>query len=502
MKILRPSQIAAADQFTIKNEPIISIDLMERAAKKCFDWIMANLNEANSFAVFCGIGNNGGDGLAIARMLINSGKAVKTYVAKFSKNYSADFKTNLERLSDLTTIKFLDENSKIPEIDSEIVIDAIFGVGLNKAPHGFVKNLIQKINTSKQKIIAIDMPSGLFAEQESEDLDAIIKANITLTFHFAKPSLLLPSFADFSSEFQVLDIGLHPKFIETVETDHFLIDKKMLQKFYQNRRKFSHKGTYGHSLLIGGSFGKAGAIQLATKAAVKSGSGLVTTLVPNCAYEIMQIAVPEAMVLVSGEKFIAEFEQEISPKVIGIGPGLGKNEITKNLLKAVLEKSKSPLVLDADALNLLSENPELLELLPGKSVLTPHPKEFERLVGKWETDFEKMELAKAFSQKHDIILVLKGAHTVIFTPESKSYFNNSGNSGLATGGSGDVLTGILTGLIAQGYSSLEASLLGIFLHGRAANIAIEIERSESEESFSAGDIIRFLGKAFLELSTC
>lgn len=499
MKILTPSQIAAADQFTIKNEPIASVNLMERAAEKCFDWIMKNLNKANSFAVFCGIGNNGGDGLAIARMLINSGKTVKIYVAEFSKNYSADFKTNLERLSDLTTVDFLNENSELPEIDAEIVIDAIFGIGLNKAPRGFVKNLIQKINLSKQKIIAIDMPSGLFVEQAPEDLDAIVKAHFTLTFQFAKLSLLLPSFADFSPEFQVLDIALHPKFIETVETNRFLIDKKLVGKIYRKRTKFSHKGTYGHSLLIGGSFGKTGAIQLATKAAVKSGSGLVTALVPNCAYEIMQIAVPEAMVLVSGEKFIEEFKQEISPKAIGIGPGLGKNESTKKLLKTLLEKINSPLVLDADTLNLLSENSELLELLPSKSVLTPHPKEFERLVGKWQSDFEKLELAKAFSQKHDIILVLKGAHTAIFSPEDKIYFNNSGNSGLATGGSGDVLTGIITGLIAQGYSSLEASLLGVFLHGRSANIAIKIEKSESEESFSAGDIIRFLGKAFLEL---
>ncbi len=495
MKIFNPSQLKEADNYTIEYEPISSIDLMERAATKCFEWIIEKYKSDESIAVFCGIGNNGGDGLALSRMLIDAGWKVRTYVVEFSNNYSLDFTTNYKLLENKSPIKHIVGLDTIPKLESDIIVDAIFGVGISRPPLGFTKKLIQKINSSKSSIISIDMPSGLFANEPTIDKEAIVKTDYTLTFHTVKLSLLLPEYSEFSGEFVILDIGIHSDFTPKETVYYNFTTKEDISKTYKKRTKFSHKGTYGHSLMVGGSSGKIGAILMATKAAVKSGSGLVTSLIPKCGYQILQTAVPEAMVLTEGDNHLERLYYGINPSAIGIGPGMGTVVGTNELLKHFLEHSNPPLVIDADALNLISSHRDLLSLLPEGSVLTPHPKEFERLVGKWNNDFDKLKLATEFAINYQIVLVLKGANTAVFTPDGNIYFNSTGNSALATGGSGDVLTGIITSLLAQGYKNIEASILGVYIHGLSADIAIE-EGTESEESFSATNIIDYLGRAF------
>ena len=494
MKILSPSQIKAADDYTIQNEPISSIDLMERAATECFEWFITKYNTNDTVAVFCGVGNNGGDGLALSRMLIDAGWKVKTYIVEFSNNYSLDFTVNYKRLEKSSSIRHIIDFDTIPDVEDDIVVDAIFGLGLSKPPRGFTRDLIKDINSCEAKVVAIDMPSGLYADVETIDKEAIIRSDYTLTFQSVKLSLLLPEYSEFSGEFEVLDIGLHPDFIKNEEAHYHYTEKKGVLGIYKKRTKFSHKGTYGHSLLVGGSSGKIGAILLATKAAVKSGSGLVTSLIPKCGYQILQTAVPEAMVLIEGDNYLNSLYYSIDPSAIGIGPGLGTVVGTTELLKRFLKENNAALVIDADALNLISSHSELLSMLPEGAVLTPHPKEFERLVGRWNNDYEKLKLATEFAINYQVILVLKGAHTAIFMPNGKVYFNSTGNSALATGGSGDVLTGIITSLISQGYSNVDASILGVYLHGLTADIAIK--ENHSIESFSATNIIDYLGEAF------
>ena len=495
MKILSPIQLKEADNYTIEHEPISSIDLMERAATKCFEWFIEKYNSDETVAVFCGIGNNGGDGLALSRMLIDAGWKVNTYVVEFSNNYSLDFTINYKRLEVLSPIKHLVDNDTIPEIVEDVVVDAIFGVGLSKPPRDFTKDLIEKINKSNAKVVSIDMPSGLYANEKVSDFNSIIKAQYTLTFQSVKLSLLLPEYSDYSGEFVILDIGLLSNYFENIDVRSHYTEMVDILKILKRRKKFSHKGTYGHSLLVGGSSGKMGAILMATKAAVKSGSGLVTSLIPKCGYQILQTAVPEAMVLIEGNNNLESLHHNINPSAIGIGPGLGMVVGTTELLKRFFNGNDTPLVIDADALNLMSSHRDLLAMLPEGSVLTPHPKEFERLVGKWNDDFDKLKLATEFAINYQIVLVLKGANTAIFTPEGNIYFNSTGNSALATGGSGDVLTGIITSLISQGYSNIDASILGVYLHGLTAEIAIDLG-NESLESFSATNIIDYLGRAF------
>ena len=499
MKILSAKQIYQADQATILNKPISSTDLMEYAATKCFHWIDNYLKDkVQKIHIFCGIGNNGGDGLVIARKLIQSNHSVKTYIVNFSKKRSKDFAINYDRLIQINhqpiELNFVDQ---FPIIEShEIIIDAIFGVGLTRSPKGFVKEIIQKINESESKIISIDFPSGLFSELSVTDKNSVVKSTQTLTFQNPKLAFLLPENQSFCENWHIIDIGLNLNFIETLKTKHSIININQIISIYKPRLKFSHKGTYGHSLIIGGSFGKIGAVVLASKAALKIGSGLVSAYIPKCGYQIVQTANPEVMVEVDDEKYLQYFNYKTKPNVIGIGVGLGTHLKTHTGFANFLKNNKKPLVIDADALNILSKHDELFSLMLKDTVLTPHPKEFERLVGKWKNDYDKLDKLLEFSLKYNCIVVLKGAYTAI-AYKDQIYFNTTGNSALATAGSGDVLTGIITGLIAQNYSPIDASILGVYLHGKTADIAIK--DSFTKETFTASDSINYFGKVFKEL---
>jgi hydroxyethylthiazole kinase-like uncharacterized protein yjeF len=499
MKILTSNQMYQADQATIKNKPISSIDLMEYAAIRCVDWLVKYLNSNDQpIYIFCGIGNNGGDGLVIARKLIQANFKVQTYILKFSDKKCNDFKTNYKRLTDIDYCPIeLIETSKFPIIENNaIIIDAIFGIGLSRSPSGFVKKSIQTINGSDSIVIAIDVPSGLFAEKTVIDSESVIRANYTLTFQNPKLAFYLPENKCYFGIWTLLNISLDKSFIDTLETVYTSISIHQVKTLYRPREKYSHKGTFGHSLIIGGSFGKIGAVVLASRAALKIGSGLVTSYIPKCGYNILQTSNPEVMVEVDDEKYLQYFNYKTQPNVIGVGVGLGTHIKTINGFGNFLKRNSIPLIIDADALNILSKQKELLELIPKNSVLTPHPKEFERLVGLWNNDYEKLDLLLKFSNKHQIVVVLKGANSAI-AYRNKIYFNTTGNPALATAGSGDVLTGMITGLMAQKYNALNASILGVYLHGKTADIAIK--NNYTMETFIASDSIHLLPNAIKEI---
>jgi len=498
MYILSPKQIVQADKATIKNKGITSIDLMEHAATQCFQWLHSRLQGQNiKIHVFCGIGNNGGDGLVIARNLHQHGYNVECYVVNFRDKRTNEFLTNYNRLKKIGKWPTVITNeSEFPEVAFEdIVIDAIFGNGLTRKPEGFTKKLIQYINSTKVFTLAIDFPSGLFGDKSVNKNDVVLRAGHTLTFQTPKLAFFLPENKEFINTWEVIDIGLDEEFIDSLKPRQQFITKSEIIPLYKPRNKWSHKGTFGHSLIIGGSFGKIGAVTLTTKAALKIGSGLVTAYLPKCGYNILQISVPEAMVEVDDEKILTYYNFKTKPTVIGIGPGMGTSEKTATGFEKFIKENKLPIVIDADGINLLSKNNKLLEYLPKNTVLTPHPKELEHLIGKWENDYDKLEKVAEFSSKHNLIIVIKGAHTIIIDGEFM-FVNSTGNPALATAGSGDILTGLITGLISQGYEPKTAAIFGVYLHGRTADIALQ---ETSYETFTASSILKYLPNAILDL---
>jgi NAD(P)H-hydrate epimerase len=495
MKILTAQQTREADAFTIANEPINSIDLMERAATKCVDWLVKNYSTETEFAIFSGVGNNGGDGLVVARLLAYANYKVSVFVIEFSKNYSPDFKINLGKLpKECGQVNYLKSDSfQFMLKPNLVVIDAIFGSGINKPVDGFISTIIEQIN--QHEIIAIDLPSGLFSEDNrANDFESIVKAKFTLTFQQPKLAMLFPQNYLFVGEWIVLPIGLNQEFIEYLPSNYFLTTILDAKRILKRRTKFSHKGTFGHALIITGSIGKMGASVLATKACLRSGAGLVTAHIPKIGLQIIQTSVPEVMASISDEdNFIGDIPKLSAFNAIGIGPGLGMEKQTQNVFKLLIQNANMPIVIDADALNILSENKTWLAFLPSESILTPHPKEFERLVGKWDCDEERLELQQQFAIKHQVIIVLKGANTSVALPNGHIYFNSTGNVGMATAGSGDVLTGIITGLLAQGYTSKNAAILGVYLHGLAGDV---VKENLTDYAIIASDIIDALPKAY------
>ncbi len=499
MHLLNSRAIRQWDEFTIQHEPIHSIQLMERAALRCIEWLDKNGLTNKHFHVFCGKGNNAGDGLAIARLLYHKNCLVTVYILEFGHLGTEDFQANLQRLHGLDIpIIYIQNESHFREFNKEeIIIDCLYGTGLNRPLEGIAEKLVNHLNQSGCKIISIDIPSGLPADQSAKD-HPTIKATHTLTFQVPKISFFLSENASSIGKVHVLDIGLHPVFLEKLEADYTLTDITLARQIFKPRNSFSHKGNFGHALLVAGSHGKMGAAVLAAKACLRSGAGLLTCHVPECGYVIMQTTVIEAMVSTDVNMFMTtKFESSLEPyKCIGIGPGLGKGAETVSLLKFLLTNFKNPCVLDADALNILADNSEMLSLIPPDSILTPHPKEFERLFGPDESEFDSIQKARLKARELKVVIVLKGHHSFIATPAGKGYFNASGNAGMATGGTGDVLTGILTSLLAQGYDPVQTAIFGVYLHGLAGDLAAHYL---SEEALIAGDLVSYLGNAFIKI---
>jgi NAD(P)H-hydrate epimerase len=498
MKLFRCDQIKQIDEYTIKEEPIPSIGLMERAAGQVLSWFLPRFERSRRIFVFVGPGNNGGDGLALARLLESNRYETNVYYVAFTEKTSEDWKINLTRLKSETMVPFnyLNSSDQFPVISSgDIIIDAVFGSGLTRMAEGLAGDVIKLINRSDATVISIDIPSGMFGEDNTKNnYDTIISADYTLSFQFPKIAFMFAENARYLGEWTVLPIRLSEKAIKNTISSFFLSEKTDVVPLLKKRNKFDHKGTFGHGLLFAGSYGKMGAAVLGAGAALRSGIGLVTCHIPSCGTTIVQSSLPEAMVESDkNEMCLSEIGNTDSYSAVGIGPGIGTRPESQKALNKLLTECRKPLVIDADALNIISLNKEWFSLIPAGAILTPHPGEFERLSGKTGNSFLRLKRQIELSEKLKCIIVLKGAHTSITTPEGNVFFNNTGNPGMATAGSGDVLTGMLLSLLAQGYSPENAAVLGVYLHGLAGDIAAE---ESCYESIIASDIIKSLGKAF------
>lgn len=494
VKILTSDKVREADAYTIKNEPIKSIDLMERAATACVPWFEQHIDKNIPVNFLIGPGNNGGDGLVIARKLQSQEYKISVFLLKFTDKMSDDCSINLKRLK--IDIVEIESDKDFNHFDTVgIWVDAVFGSGLDRNVTGFVADAFKELNSKNHLKVAIDIPSGLFADKHTDpDETVVLRADYTLSLELPKYAFMHAENHQYVGSWQVIPFGLHQKFMNEVDTDNYFLNYDDAVNLLKLRSKFSHKGTYGHALLIAGSKNKGGAAVLAARASLRSGVGLMTchTVAQNAAPIIS--AVPECMLSTDSNAEIISELPKLNPfDAVGIGPGVGTDEDTAKTLKRLIQDSTQSLVLDADALNILSDNKTWLSFLPPESILTPHPKEFERLTEEADNDFHRLELARDFAFKYKCWLVLKGAHTAIVSPNRKIIFNSSGNPGMATAGSGDTLTGIILGLVAQSYSPQEACLLGVYIHGLAADI---YAAENGLDAMMASDICESLPKAF------
>lgn len=501
MKLFLTKDIKDIDAQTLKEEALAPIELMERAAAAVTDEITARWSVRTPVVLFAGPGNNGGDALAVARLLTEAGYKTASYLFNPKSKLSAECQKNKTALENTPNAEFHEVVREFmpPELtDETLVIDGLFGSGMNAPVSGGFASVIQYINGSHSKVVSIDLPSGLFGEDNTNNHNRnIVRATLTLTFQFPKLAFMFSENEKYTGEVVVLDINLSRKAMETVPTPFSLTERYDVLPLLNHRTKFAHKGNFGHALLVAGSFGMMGAATLAAKACMNSGAGLLTVHAPRTAYTILQTAIPEA-------KFQADKNPEIITNVdnvtdytaAGIGPGMGTDAATETALQKILKEVRRPCVVDADALNILARRPDLLAELPSNSILTPHPKEFERMFGQSENSYERLRKAMEAAMRYNVIIVLKGANTAVVLPSGHVHFNSSGNPGMATGGCGDVLTGILLALLSQNYRPEHAAVLGVYIHGMAADIALTMG---SEESLIATDIIQNLGHAFRQL---
>ncbi len=496
MKILNTTQIRELDAYTIEHERIASIDLMERASAAFAEWFSANYGNSRPVHIVCGPGNNGGDGLAVARLLDELYYQVEVSLFLFSKT-SADFDTNLKRLKRRSNvpIHFISEDMALPVFaENTVLIDAILGSGLTRPVENFIAYFIQYLNNQKITRVSIDIPSGLFADKHTTGTS--IQADRTCCFEAPKLAFIFPENNVRVGQWTAVPIGLHPQKIAEAKSHSHYVDTDFIKNIIKKRNKYDHKGKFGHALLVVGSRGMLGAALLAAQGCMRSGVGLLTVHAPEALENALLSTLPEAMHSRDSQAYFSKVPKLKKYNTIGVGCGLGDHEYTADALEKLIREWKRPMVIDADALNLIGERKSLLKYIPKGSILTPHPKEFERLFGVHLHDFERNTTQSAMSVEHEIYIVLKGAHTCVSTPEGACFFNSTGNPGMATAGSGDVLTGIITGLLARGYAAKEAAIAGVYLHGLAGDLAAE---KIGQESLIASDIIEHLGAAFLEI---
>lgn len=486
------------DAYTIENEPVSSIDLMERASRALARAMSERWSAETPFTVFAGPGNNGGDALAVSRLLAERGCRVEVYLFNTKGALSPDCETNKERLAGVAGIDFHEITTQFvpPVLTAEhVVVDGLFGSGLNKPLSGGFAAVVKYINTSPATVVAIDVPSGLMGEDNTYNIQAnIIRADLTLSLQLPKLAFLFAENAPFVGEWQLLDIGLSEEAIEEKETDFALTEHEDVASMLKPRGKFAHKGNFGRALLIAGSQGMAGASVLAARACLRSGVGLLTVHIPFCNNFIVQTSVPEAMteIDINDVRFSCATDTD-DYQVVGIGPGLGKAGDTEAALLEQIESCQTPMVVDADALNLLGEHRSYIGRLPKGSILTPHPKELERLVGKCQNSYERLTKARELARSAGVHILLKGAYSVIIAPSGKCWFNPTGNPGMATGGSGDVLMGVVLALLAQGYDAETAARMAAYVHGLAGDIAC---KKHGVMGMTAGDIVTCLPPAW------
>lgn len=492
MKVLSAQQIRDWDAYTIKNEPIRSIDLMNRAAAACRKHLASIIRNYDTVRIFCGKGNNGGDGIAMAVGWKQEGIQSKVYIVGDASGGSEDFEQQLQtaKAQQLDLYYIFSNNDFLAIEKTDLIIEALFGSGLNRPLSGLYAETVEMLNASNATIIAVDLPAGLFCDRSSKG-NPVIKAAETITFQSPKICFMMAENGPFFGKITLADIGLLPEFLEQVEAPVF-VDEEYVRPLYKKRSPFSHKGNFGHALIIAGNYGKMGAALMCSKACLKTGAGLVTLDTPKAFLNAIHSYCPELMC-----KIREEYQTYTSYNTIGIGPGMGTESASKELLLKVLKQFDKPVLIDADAITILSgvENP--LGNLPENSILTPHPKEFDRLFGQSENEFERMEKAVRLSKEHPLVLVLKG-HRTLIAFRGKCWFNSTGNAGLAKGGSGDVLSGMITALLAQSYSPLQAAILGVYLHGSAADFTA---KKIAPESMMATDVIDHISDAFTAIGS-
>lgn len=503
MKIFTSTQIHELDKYTIDHEPVSSINLMERAAKAITHCIEAEWSNRTPIVVFAGPGNNGGDALAVARLLADDGYQVSAFLFNIHNKLSNDCALNKKRLIESKRIKQFTEvsvNFEPPTLTPDtVVVDGLFGSGLNKPLTGGFAAMVKYLNSSPAKAVSIDIPSGLICEDNTYNISAnILKADLTLTLQQKKLSMLMADNQKYLGRLKVLDIRLSPEYIQNTDCRYRILEENDIRGIMQPRDDFAHKGSMGHALLIAGSYGMAGASILATKACLRAGAGKVTVHSPKRNYDIMQISVPEAIQQMDPEETLFSHPVDTEPyNALGIGPGLGSNETTAIALIAQIRRSTCPLVIDADAINILSSHRAWMQQLPKDIILTPHPKELDRLAGTTSSCcYERLMKASELAERLQAYILLKGHYSALCLPNGHIDFNSTGNSGMATAGSGDVLTGIITALLARGYDAPSACRIGMYLHGLAGDLAA---KDLGKESLIAGDIINYLPKAFLRM---
>lgn len=500
MKIFPTATIKQLDAYTIEHEPIASIDLMERAAQAIANELISQWPDKDDirFVIFAGPGNNGGDALAVARLLASNGYQPEVYLFNTTGKLSPDCEANRDRLTSIAGVDFHEVITQFtpPQLtEDDVIIDGLFGSGLNKPLSGGFASLVKFINAAGATVVSIDIPSGLMGEDNSShNMEAVVKADYTLSLQFPKLAFLFAENEPYVGAWKVLDIGLSKEAIRQTHTPYEMGDVSKMRYQLKIRSRFSHKGDFGRALLVAGQQGMAGASVLAARACLRSGVGLLTVHVPLCNNNIVQTSVPEAMTSLDVNECCFTDTPDLAPyQAIGIGPGLGKADATRQALYHLLSHSSVPMVLDADALNLIGESHSYLRRLPKGSIITPHPGEMDRLVGKCADSYERLSRAINLAQTCGVYVVLKGAYTAVISPEGNCWFNVTGNPGMATGGCGDVLTGIILSLLAQGYDADTAAKMGVYVHGLAGDLAA---REKGEIALTASDVVDYLPKAW------
>ena len=502
MKIFPSSSIKKLDAYTIEHEPIASIDLMERAAQALTKAITNRWNPETPVTIFAGPGNNGGDALAVARMMAEKGYKIEVYLFNTKGELSPDCQTNKELVEMMEEVTFHEISTQFvpPTLTSEhLVIDGLFGSGLNKPLNGGFAAVVKYINASKAQVVAIDVPSGLMCEDNTYNIrQNMIRADVTLSIQLPKLSFLFPENEDIVGEWQLLDIQLKKDFIDTAQSPYYITEEEEIRSLIKPRKRFAHKGTFGHALLIAGSYGMAGASILSARACLRSGVGLLTVHVPIHNHDLLQTTVPEAIVQTDiHDHYFAEPVDTDRYQAIAIGPGLGQEEDTALTMMEQIQGCPVPLVLDADAINIFGTHRNWLSRMPKRCILTPHLKELERLIGKCMDTYERLTKTKELAAYLQSYIIIKGSWSTVVTPEGNCYFNPTGNPGMATAGSGDVLTGILAALLAQGYTQEDACRLGVYVHGLAGDIAAE---EKGEIGTTSSDLIDALPAAWKKLT--
>ena len=502
MKIFASNVIREIDNATCEAQNINSIDLMERAAREVADKIMSRFYATQRILVIAGPGNNGGDALAVARMLFEGGyRKVEVFLFNVVGKLSHDCDEERKKLITMDGIDFTEVKRDFspPYLSqNDVVVDGLFGSGLRQPLQGGFVMLARYINDSGAFVISIDVPSGLFGEWNENVLHRdMIHANITYAFQNPRLSFFFEENADVLGDWELLDINLDVEKMKSMPTDFMLVEASSVLPFLKPRPKFSAKRDYGSALIMAGSLGMMGAAVMSAKACLRTGAGLVTVHSAKRGMPILQTAVPEAMFEPDrNENFISDMSIHHTHQAVAIGPGIGTNDCTIDALESLLKNCKSPLLLDADALNCIARRPSLLEILPAQTIITPHVGEFDRIFGQHPNSEERLKKAIDMAKYYNIIIVLKGHYTATVRPTGRVYFNSTGNPGMATAGSGDVLTGVITAFLAQGYRPEHAATVGVYVHGLAGDIAAQ---ENGEYGLVATDIAANCGKAIQQI---